>query len=87
MATVHLPRNLLALFPAAPRQAQIDASTVLGLIDGLNERWPGMRSRLLDAGPTLRQHILIFVDDERADLSTSIGGESQVRVIPSITGG
>lgn len=87
MATVFLPQNLTVLFPGAPRQVRVEARTVLELIERLNERWPGMRSRLLDAGPALREHITVFVDAEKATLQTPVGADSEVRVIPAITGG
>jgi sulfur-carrier protein len=87
MATVYLPQNLLALFPRAPRQLDVEGASVRAVIEELNTRFPGIRSRLVDAGPVLREHINIFVDSEKADLSTSVRPQSQVRVIPAITGG
>lgn len=87
MAHVFLPRSLLTLFPTAERRPVVDASTVDELIERLDARWPGMRARLCDAGPTLRQHINVFVDGERATLGTSIGPASVVHVIPAVSGG
>jgi sulfur-carrier protein len=87
MVAVHLPQNLTVLFPGAPRVAEVEAATVLEAVDGLNRRWPGMRSRLLDAGPKLREHILVFVDGEPADLTTPTPPGVVLRVVPSITGG
>lgn len=87
MARVFLPQNLTVLFPGAPRQLELEAENVLELIDRLNERFPGMRSRLVTAGPVLREHILIFVNTEKADLGSAIPPGAEVRVVPSITGG
>jgi sulfur-carrier protein len=87
MATVYLPQNLLALFPGASRQMDVEGACVRAVIEELNTRFPGIRSRLVDAGPLLREHINIFVDSEKADLSTPVRPQSQVRVIPAITGG
>jgi molybdopterin converting factor small subunit len=87
VATVLLPRNLLALFPTAVRQLEVETGTVEETIDLLNERWPGLRNRLVDAGPSLREHILVFVDGEKADLATAVKAESEIRIVPSITGG
>lgn len=87
MAKVFLPQNLTVLFPGAPRQVELQATTVAELIDQLNRRYPGMRDRLVTAGPALREHILIFVGTEKADLTTPIPPDAEVRVIPSITGG
>jgi molybdopterin converting factor small subunit len=88
MAQVYLPRSLLVLFPSAvDRHPTVDAATVQEVIDRLDERWPGMRNRLIDAGPTIREHINVFVDGERADLTTPVGPTSTVHVIPAVSGG
>ena len=87
MAAVLLPRTLTELFPAAPKRVEVDAPSVLEVIDGLDDAYPGMRDRLLDAGPSIRRHLLIFVDQERANLETSVQGGSEVRIVPALSGG
>lgn len=87
MVEVYLPRSLLQLFPHAERRPAVEATTVSEVIDRLDERWPGMRNRLCDAGPAIREHINIFVDGERADLDTAVGPRSLVHVIPAVSGG
>jgi molybdopterin converting factor small subunit len=87
MAEVVLPASLLQLFPGATRRLQVDAGTVRGVIDGLNERWPGMRNRLCTDGPAIRQHIRIFVDSEVSTLDTSVAATSEVQIIPALSGG
>jgi molybdopterin synthase sulfur carrier subunit len=81
MTEVYLPRSLLALFPAAERRPTVQAETVRDVIDRLDERWPGMRARLLDAGPAIREHINVFVDGEPADLDTPVGPGSTVHAV------
>jgi molybdopterin converting factor small subunit len=46
-----------------------------------------MRDRLCDAGPTLREHINVFVDRRPADLSTHVSTASEVHIIPAVSGG
>jgi molybdopterin converting factor small subunit len=88
MADVHLPTTLVPLFPGLPRKLEVDASTVTGLIDELDARWPGLRDRLLELGrPAIRQHIHVYVDRERAGLETPIEARSRVDVIAAISGG
>ena len=87
MAEVYLPRSLLTLFPTAERRPNIEAATVAQLIERLNERWPGMRDRLCEAGPLLRGHIHVYVDKERATLDTALDSRSRVDVIAAISGG
>lgn len=87
MVKVLLPQSLTALFPGCPRQVELEAATVKGVIDELNQRWPGMRNRLLDVGPALRQHILVSIDGQVAGLADPVRAGAVVRIIPSITGG
>ena len=89
MATVHLPRSLVTLFPdAPPRHVELDSATLGLLVDDLEARWPGMRDRLLEPGPQLREHINVFIDGERErDLATPLSSASVVHVIPAVAGG
>lgn len=87
MADVHLPRSLVALFPGAERRAQVDARTVAEVVDELERRWPGMRDRLCEPGPAIREFINVFVDGSPADLETPVEARSVVHVIPAVSGG
>jgi molybdopterin converting factor small subunit len=87
VATVVLPRSLVALFPGAERRVDVTGGTVLEVVEALDERIPGVRDRLLDAGPAIRQHLNVFVDGERAVLTAPVGPSSVVHVIPAVSGG
>lgn len=89
MATIHLPRSLVTLFTdPPPRHLQLPSTSLADLVEDLDERWPGMRDRLVEAGPRLREHINVFVDGERQrDLATPLGDASVVHVIPAVAGG
>lgn len=87
MATVQLPISLRTLFADVPKRTSFDATTVAEVIDRLDERWPGMRNRLCHPGPVLRDFINVFVDGQRADLSTPVGKESLVHILPAMAGG
>jgi sulfur-carrier protein len=87
MADVHLPRTLTPLFRDLPRQVEVEAGTVDEAISRLEERWPGLRDRLCEAGPTIRPHIHFYVDRERAALDTPLTTGSRVDVIAAISGG
>ena len=86
MAELHLPATL-PLFRDLPRLVEIEAATVDEAIERLDERWPGLRDRLCEPGPELRRHINVYVDRERADLSTRLEARSRVDVIAAISGG
>jgi molybdopterin converting factor small subunit len=87
MAELHLPSTLPPLFPELPRHLELDAATVQEAIDRLEERWPGLRDRLCEPGPSLRRHIHVYVDRERAGLETALEARSRVDVITAISGG
>jgi sulfur-carrier protein len=90
MANVVLPTTLTELFPAAPKRVSVDGATVLEVLDGLDAQFPGMRSRIcepLEGGPRIRRHLVIFVDDERADLAGEVKAGSEVRLVPALSGG
>jgi len=87
MATIILPRSLIALFPAAPRRCEVEATTVAEAIDRLDELAPGMRNRIVDSGPVIREHIKVFVDGAPATLGTILQPNSILHVIPAVSGG
>ncbi len=89
MATVHLPRSLVTLFnDAPPRHVKVEAATLSDLVDTLERSWPGMRDRLCEPGPRIREHINVFVDGERQrDLSLALEPETVVHIIPAVAGG
>jgi molybdopterin converting factor small subunit len=85
--TVILPRSLVSLIPGTSRSTEVAAGTVAEAIDRLDERTPGLRNRIVDSGPTIRQHINVFVDGELATLETTLGPNATVHVIPAVSGG
>jgi sulfur-carrier protein len=87
MAELHLPGTLPPLFPGLPRLLDVDAATVDEALDRVDERWPGFRDRLCEPGPALRQHIHVYVDQERAELETQVDDRSFVHVVAAISGG
>jgi len=87
VAELYLPSTLQPLFAELPRRLELDAPTVGEALDRLDERWPGLRDRLCEPGPALRQHIHVYVDRERAELGTALEPRSRVDVITAISGG
>jgi len=87
MATVLLPRSLLALFPGAERRHQVDGVDVDAVISALETRIPGLRDRLVESRARLRPHINVFVAGVPADLTTPVGPSDTVHVIPAVSGG
>jgi molybdopterin converting factor small subunit len=57
---------------------------LLAALDGVV---PGVRERLVEAGPRLRSHINVFVDGSPANLATPVSDGATVHVIPAVSGG
>lgn len=87
MALVHLPRSLIALFPGTPRRLEASGATVADVIADLDAQVPGIRNRIIDAGPMIRTHINVFVAGQRATLATPVPHGADVHVIPAVSGG
>jgi molybdopterin converting factor small subunit len=87
MATVLLPRSLLALFPGIEKRHVVEGADVDAVLTELGARVPGLRDRLIEPGPRLRPHINVFVAGRPADLTTPVGPDDTVHVIPAVSGG
>jgi molybdopterin converting factor small subunit len=87
MTTVVLPGSLIALFPGTARRHAVIGSTVTAVLTELDARIPGLRERLVEAGPRLRPHINVYVDGRPADLTTEVPDGATVHVIPAVSGG
>ena len=88
MATVHLPRSLVALLPGPPpRRLEVPGATLDEVLRALDTAWPGAWDRVCEAGPRIREHMNVFVDGHRGDLATPVGPGSIVHIIPAVSGG
>jgi sulfur-carrier protein len=85
--TVILPRSLVSLIPGTVRRCEVEAATVADAIQALDVRTPGLRNRLVDSGPVIREHINVFVDGTQADLGTQLRDGAVIHVIPAVSGG
>lgn len=84
---VKLPAVLADLFPGSRRRVEMSVETVDEMIDALDRLWPGMGDRIRDSRPSVRRHINIFVDGERAALDTRLDPGAEVFVLVAISGG
>jgi molybdopterin converting factor small subunit len=87
MATVLLPGSLLALFPGVGKRHEIEGDTIAAVLVELDRSVPGIRDRLVEAGPRLRPHINVFVDGEPANLATAVPPSAVIHVLPAVSGG
>jgi 4-hydroxy-tetrahydrodipicolinate synthase len=70
---------------------ELEASTVQGVIDALDLRFPGSRSGICEAAGTLRRFINIYLDGEDVrfldNLATPVYDAAEVAIVPAIAGG
>ena len=84
---VTLPPALVRLFAGAVPRVDVPAASVAEIMDALEERWPGMRDRLIDSTPRIRRHINVFVEGRRAGLDTPLNPGARVFIITAVSGG
>jgi molybdopterin synthase sulfur carrier subunit len=70
---------------------EIEALTVSEVIERLDERYPGFRSRVCEETGELRRFINIYVDNEDVrfldNLSTRVSDGAEISIVPAIAGG
>lgn len=88
---VRMPTALRALTGGQAQVAVDDVSTVGGLIEVLDQRYPGVADRLLDETGDFRPGVVIFVngDDVRFlhGLGTRLTANDEISVVPAAAGG
>lgn len=90
--------SLNVIIPTALRKfadntdaVEIEATTVIEVLEQLDDRYPGFRARLCEEDGRLRRFINIFVDGEDIrfldNLKTPIPTGAEVSIVPAIAGG
>jgi molybdopterin converting factor small subunit len=81
----------LRRFTADDASIEVSAGTVAGILDELDSRYPGLRSRLCEENGKLRRFFNVYVDGEDVrflnDLDTEVPEGAEVSIIPAISGG
>jgi len=87
---VQIPAPLRAL-TAGAAEVEVDASNVQGVIDALEGRYKGVKSRLCDEDGRLRSYVRVFVNGEDArglgDAKAPLKPGDSVSIVPAIAGG
>ncbi len=68
-----------------------EASTVVGLIEELETRYPAIRGRLRDENGALRRFVNLYVNGEDVrfltGLQTSLKSGDELSIVPAVAGG
>jgi molybdopterin synthase sulfur carrier subunit len=84
---VRIPTPLRSYTEGA-KEVDVDGATVDDLLRALDERFPGIRFRVVDEQGRLRKHMKVFVGpDAVRDLSTPVTGVDEVTLMQALSGG
>ena len=85
--TVHIPSPLRSY---TARKGAVDAqgATLGEVLSALDQRYPGLRFRIITEQDTIRPHIRLFVNEEQVqNLSVALRPNDQVYIICALSGG
>ena len=78
------------LFSYTDGQARLDArGKNLGeVLNDLEQRFPGIRFRLIDEQDRIREHIRFFVEgDQVSNLKHPVGSDMEIMIVAALSGG
>jgi sulfur-carrier protein len=88
--TVKIPTQLRAVTDGDAEATIEDASTVGEVLDGLYERFDGLRDRIAEDG-NLRRFVNVYVQGEDIrfldGLDTAVEDGDEVTILPAVAGG
>jgi MoaD family protein len=87
---VQIPAPLRTL-TAGAAEVEVEAANVQGVIDALEGKYKGVKSRLCDEDGRLRSYVRVFVNGEDArglgDAKAPLKPGDSVSIVPAIAGG
>ena len=88
--SVRIP-TILRTYTNGESEVSADGGTLAAVLDSLEQRYPGIKGRIVDEQGALRRFVNVYVgnDDVRflEALDTSTPEGAQVSVIPAVAGG
>ena len=87
MATVFIP-SLMQSLTDGQGSVEVDGSTVREIVNNLDERFPGMKERLVDKFK-IKPNISVAVDGQVTPMGIleKVGEDSEVHFLPALGGG
>jgi molybdopterin converting factor small subunit len=84
---VVLPTPLFS-YTGGQREVEGAGGTLARLLDHLDDRFPGIRHRMVDEQDRIRPHIRVFVNGQMAgSLDCALGGSDEVLIVAALSGG
>lgn len=84
---VYIPTPLRS-YTGRRGRVEAEGATLAQVFDELDRSYPGIRFRVIDEQDRIREHIRIFVNQERADkLDKALQPGDKVQIILAVSGG
>ena len=84
---VYVP-SALRSYTGLKDEVDAEGATLEELLRGLDQRFPGIRFRIIDEQDSIRPHIKIFINHEQArELSAGLRAEDEVSILLALSGG
>jgi sulfur-carrier protein len=72
---------------AGSPELSVDGTTVEEVIRRLEAGYPRLSGWVLDEEGHIRQHVGVFLNDERAGLDATVEDRDRIHILPAISGG
>lgn len=81
--------TLLTSYTDGAREVEVEAATLIDALKKLDERYPGLRFRVIDEQDRIREHMNLFVNSQRvrAIEGRSLEAGDQIHIIGALSGG
>ena len=87
MNRVHVPTPLRA-YTGERAEVEAAGSTMAALLEDLDQRFAGIRFRMVDEQDRIRQHIRMFVDGEMVrEISHPVQPGQEIQILCALSGG
>jgi molybdopterin converting factor small subunit len=87
---VKIPTQLRTLTDGSD-EVPADGATVADVIENLESRHPGIKTRLLDDSGALRRFVNVYLEDEDVrfldGIGTTVPDGAKISIIPAVAGG
>ena len=88
--TVRIP-TILRTHTGGAAEVTTDGATVSEVLEALDERYPGLRARVVDEAGNLRRFVNVYVGDEDVRFADGLGTATPqgvvISLIPAVAGG
>ena len=90
MSSVFIP-SPLRRYTAGQSKVQVSSGTIGELIENLERRYPGVKSRLCDESGQVKRYVNVFVNDEEIralqGANTRLADRDEITIVPAMAGG